>query len=77
MKVGELIRKLKGCDESLEVFVSQAFISSNQMPIRTIDITRNGIVFKDHYITIAEPETFKAFDGSTYGVPVVNERMVK
>lgn len=76
MTLQELLTKLSGCDPSKDVFVSQAFIQSNQVIVREIEVNSKGIILKDHYSRLPEPETFTAFNGQQFEVPSPYERMV-
>lgn len=68
MKVHELIRMLQGCDRLADVEIVQFFNEHRSVEVRSMDIENGKVILKDHYVRLAEEETFKAHDGSEYTI---------
>lgn len=76
MKVKQVLEILAKFDPEFDVAIEQIFNESRSIELRSIEVIKNCVVMKDHYVRVSQYNTFVSFDGKEFLVPPISERML-
>ena len=76
MKVSQVLAILSQMDPKMEVAIEQIFREHRSIQLRSVEIVNGCVVFKDHMRCENHANPFIAFDGDSFEVPILAQRLV-